>query len=90
MKEIELCMKYADTCKRCPQNRICEGEYQREIEQKSGDANGHGDLQILRNSSKGTSMPTQEKPSKGWKHTGGQVQEHKSMGKEKHRDSAER
>lgn len=37
MREIEYCMKYANTCKRCPLNRICESEYQREMEQKSGE-----------------------------------------------------
>ena len=37
MREIELCMKYADNCKRCPQNRKCEEEYQKEMEQKSGE-----------------------------------------------------
>ena len=65
MSEIELCMKYANTCKRCPLNRICEGEYQREMEEKSGDANGKGsgDLQKLRNSAKRTHLPTQAKPT---------------------------
>ena len=29
MKEIELCMKY-DTCKRCPLNKRCEAEYNKE------------------------------------------------------------
>ena len=31
MREIELCMKYADNCKRCPLNKRCEEEYQREL-----------------------------------------------------------
>ncbi len=60
MREIELCMVYADNCKRCPQNKKCEEEYQREMEH----GKGLGDLQILRNRSKRTPMPTQEKPSK--------------------------
>ncbi len=66
MREIELCMKYANTCKRCPLNRECEKEYQKEMEQKSGDANGErpSDLQILRNNHKRTYLPTQEEPSK--------------------------
>ena len=66
MREIELCMKYADNCNRCPLNQKCEEEYQKEMEQKSGDPNGEGsgDLQILRNSSKRTPMPTQKEPSK--------------------------
>ena len=61
MREIEFCMKYANTCKRCPLNRKCEEEYKRE--QESGDADGHGDLQILRNSPKRTPMPTQKEPT---------------------------
>jgi len=65
MREIELCMRYANTCKRCPLNRICEGEYQREMEQKSGESGERpGDLQILRNRPKGTPMPTQKEPTK--------------------------
>lgn len=65
MREIEFCMKYANTCKLCPLNRECEKEYQKEMEQKSGDTDGHGDLSILRNSAKRTPMPTQKEPSKG-------------------------
>lgn len=66
MREIELCMKYANTCKRCPLNRECEEEYQREMEQKSGECGeGLSDLQILRNSAKRTPMPKQKEPSKG-------------------------
>ena len=67
MREIELCMKYADNCKRCPLNEKCENEYQREMEQKSGDANGKGlgDLSILWDSSQRTPMRTQKEPSKG-------------------------
>lgn len=37
MREVELCMRYADNCNRCPRNRICEREYQREMMQKMGD-----------------------------------------------------
>lgn len=29
MKKIALCMKY-DTCKRCPMNKKCEAEYQKQ------------------------------------------------------------
>ena len=29
MREIELCMKY-DTCKRCPLNKRCEAEYNKQ------------------------------------------------------------
>ena len=32
MREIELCMKYANDCKLCPLNKRCEEEYQREME----------------------------------------------------------
>ena len=42
MREIELCMKYADNCKLCPLNEKCEKEYQKEMEQKSGDPDGEG------------------------------------------------
>ena len=64
MREIEYCMKYANTCKLCPLNRICEGEYKREMEQKSGEnCERPSDLQILRNSGKRTSMPTQKEPT---------------------------
>ena len=73
MKAIEYCMKYANTCKRCPLNSECEKEYKTEMEQKSGDVNGHGDLQILRNRPERAYMSAQEKPSKGRKRTGGQV-----------------
>jgi hypothetical protein len=39
MKLSELCMKY-DTCKRCPMNRKCEAEYQKQLKVHStkGDA----------------------------------------------------
>lgn len=30
---IKYCMKY-DTCKRCPQNKICEKEFRKEEKQK--------------------------------------------------------
>ena len=73
MREIEYCMRYANTCKRCPLNRICEVEYQREMEQKSGDADGHGDLSILWDSSKRTPMQAQEKPNKKHRHPSGEV-----------------
>ena len=65
MREIELCMKY-DTCNRCPLNMKCEEEYQKEMEQKSGEVSGKrpSDLQILRSGSARTPMPTQTKPSK--------------------------
>ena len=33
MKFIELCMKY-DTCKRCPLNKQCEAEFQKEQRKK--------------------------------------------------------
>ncbi len=33
MKDIELCMKY-DTCKRCPKNKECETEYQKQDKAK--------------------------------------------------------
>ena len=36
MREIEYCMRYAENCNRCPLNRICEQEYQKEMEQRSG------------------------------------------------------
>lgn len=64
MREIELCMKYADNCKRCPQNEKCEEEYQKEMEQKSGEVSGKrsGDLQILWDCSQRTPMPKQKKP----------------------------
>ena len=62
--EVELCMVHADSCKRCPQNRICEEEYRIEMEQKSGDTDGHGNVQILWDSSKGASMRSQKKPGK--------------------------
>lgn len=61
--EVELCMIYAD-CKWCPQNRVCEEEYNKEMEQKSGDTDGHGNMQILWDSSKGSSMPSQKEPGK--------------------------
>ena len=63
MREIELCMKYADNCKPCPLNQKCEKEYQKEMEQKSGE-NGErpGDLQILWDSAKRTPMPKQKEP----------------------------
>ena len=62
MKEIELCMIY-DTCNRCPLNKKCEEEYQKEMEQKSGESGGRpSDLQILRSSPKRTPMPTQKEP----------------------------
>ncbi len=66
MREIEYCMRYADNCKRCPKNRICEQEDQKEMDQRSGDVNGKrpSDLQILWGSSKGASMRTQKKPGK--------------------------
>ena len=65
MREIEFCMKYANTCKGCPLNKECEKEYQKEMEQKSGECGERpSDLQILRNSAKGTPMPTQKEPSK--------------------------
>lgn len=66
MREIEFCMKYANTCKRCPLNTECEKEYQKEMEQKSGDPNGKGssDLQILWDRSQRASMQTQDKPTK--------------------------
>ena len=82
MNELELCMKYANTCKRCPLNRVCEGEYQREEENHER----HGDLSALRNRPKRAYMSTQKETSKGWRRTGGQVPEHKSMGKQKHGD----
>ena len=64
MKEIEYCMKYANTCKRCPLNRICESEYIKEMEQKSGESGERpSDLQILWDSSQRTSMQTQDKPT---------------------------
>lgn len=37
MREIELCMRYADNCKRCPLNKRCEEEYRKEMEYKMGD-----------------------------------------------------
>lgn len=37
MREIELCMVYADNCKRCPLDKQCEEEYQKEMGQKMGD-----------------------------------------------------
>lgn len=65
MREIEFCMKYANTCKRCPLNTECEKEYQKEMEQKSGECGERlSDLQILRSGSARTSMPTQKEPSK--------------------------
>lgn len=36
MSDLELCMKWAANCKRCPRNRRCEEEYRKEMEQKSG------------------------------------------------------
>ena len=36
MREVELCMKYADSCKGCPLDSKCEEEYQIEMEQRSG------------------------------------------------------
>ena len=64
MREIEFCMKYADNCKPCPLNEKCEKEYQREMEQKSGECGERpSDLQILRSGSKRTPMPTQKEPT---------------------------
>ena len=37
MREVELCMIYADNCKRCPLDKQCEEEYQKEMRQKMGD-----------------------------------------------------
>ncbi len=62
MREIELCMKYANTCRRCPLNRICEEEYQKEMEQKSGES-GEKDLSVLRCGKREPYMPTQEEPT---------------------------
>ena len=62
MKAIEFCMKYANTCKRCPLNSKCEKEYQREIEQKSGDS-GEKDLSVLRCGKRESHLPFQEKPT---------------------------
>ena len=90
MREIEYCMRYANSCKRCPLNRICEGEYQRERESGGRGGKRPSDLSVLRNSSERASMRTQEKQNQGHKRTGGQVQEHKSMGNEKRRGSTER
>ena len=58
MREIELCMKYANTCKRCPLNRVCEGEYKREMEQRH-----EKDLQVLRSGGRKPHLPTQEEPT---------------------------
>lgn len=63
MKEIELCMKYADNCKRCPKNRICEREYQIEMDERSGGVS-EKDLQVLWGSKRGSYMPTQKEPGK--------------------------
>ena len=66
MREVELCMRYADNCNRCPRNRICEVEYKTEMKQRSGDVSGKrpSDLQVLWGSSQRTSMRTQKKPGK--------------------------
>ena len=62
MREIELCMKYADNCKRCPLNRKCEKEYQKEMEQKVGEC-GEKDLSVLRCGKREPHLPFQEKPT---------------------------
>ena len=62
MKEIEYCMKYANTCKRCPLNRICESEYIKEMEQKSGES-GEKDLSTLRCGKREPCLSIQEKPT---------------------------
>lgn len=62
MREIELCMRY-DTCNRCPLNQRCEEEYQKEMEQKSGDI-GEKDLSILRCGERESHLSIQEKPTK--------------------------
>ena len=66
MREIELCMKYADNCKRCPLNKRCEEEYQREMDGKVGECGGKrpGDMSILWGRSQRTPMPKQKEPSK--------------------------
>ncbi len=66
MREVELCMRYSDNCNRCPRNRICEREYQREMEQRSRGISGKrpSDLQVLWGSSQRASMRTQKKPGK--------------------------
>ena len=60
MREIEFCMKYANTCKLCPLNRICEDEYQRE--QEGGEC-GEKDLSVLRCGGRESHLPFQEKPT---------------------------
>lgn len=33
MNNFALCMKY-DTCRRCPKNKFCEKEYQKQVKEK--------------------------------------------------------
>ena len=63
MSDLELCMKWAANCKRCPRNRRCEEEYRKEMEQKSGGVSAK-DLQVLWDSRRGSYMPTHKKPGK--------------------------
>ena len=63
MREIELCMRYAENCNRCPLNRICERDYQLEMEQRAGGISAE-DLQVLRSGKRGSYMPTQKEPGK--------------------------
>lgn len=79
MREIEFCMKYADSCNRCPRNRICEREYQREY----GDEK---DLQVLRSGRRKPYMPTQKKPGEKGRQAERQIQKDKSVDREKQRD----
>ena len=63
MRELELCMKYANDCKRCPLNKRCEEEYRKEMEQKSGGVSAK-DLQVLWGGFRKPYMSPQKEPSK--------------------------
>ena len=63
MREIELCMLYADNCTRCPLNMKCEEEYQKEMEQRSGGVSAK-DLQVLWGSKRRSHLPIQKEPGK--------------------------
>lgn len=88
MREVEFCMRYADNCKRCPKNRICEAEYNREMEQKSGGVSGKrpSNLQILWDSPKGASMQAQKKPGKTRGQAKRKVSQHKGVAIKTRRD----
>ena len=85
MSDLELCMKWAANCKRCPRNRRCEDEYRKEMEQKSGGVSAK-DLQVLWDSRRGSYMPTQKKPGEKGRQAERQIQKDKSVDREKQRD----